>query len=165
MNNQEIIQRRFEGFLQKVRKASNLALCDQMEDTLNKSLNLHEQLEDGYHRHHLTESDTHGWAVAEGNAIVASGASMLAEPNKFGSAEDNASKEAVENNPGHKGVFSVTMAFPFEGLGDRTKQGGENTNAADSVRFETKLQDLLKVSARINFPMYFRKNIKTATSK
>lgn len=167
MTNQEIIRKKFEAFRRGVHKAGNLALCDQMEDTLNKSLNLHEQLEGGYHRHHLTESDSHGWAVADGNAVVSSGASQLPMPNEYGSAENNAMNEAVRNNPGQKAVFSAVMVFPFEG--DRERTGNENespsTEPHDSVRFESKLQELLKASAMVNIPWMFRKNIKTAMQK
>jgi len=166
MTNQEIIRKRFEAFRQGVHKCGNLALCDQMSRTLEQSLNLHEQLEGGYHTHHLEESDSHGWAVADKAAIVGSGASQLAMPNKFGSAEEDAKKEAVRNNPGQTGVFSAVMVYPFEGDTERTDKdkpmGGE---PHDSMRFELKLQELLKASAHQTFPWYFRKNIKTAMQK
>lgn len=148
-----------ENVHERVRAAGNAALCDQLERTLEQSINLHEQLEGGYHQHHTLESDTHGWAVADGKAIVGSGASRLEMPNKYGSAEESAKKEAASGNPGQKGVFSAIMVYPFEGSSDR-----ENDNAPmsgephDSVRFEEKIQELLKVSAAQWLPTYFRKN-------
>ena len=163
MTNQEIIRKKFKSFRQDVHKCANLALCDQMSDTLEHSLNLHDSLEGGYHQHHLEESDSHGWAVADGAGVVGSGASQLELPNKYGSAEADAKREAVKDNPGHKAVFSAIMVYPFEGTSDR-----ENDNAPmsgephDSVRFEEKIQELLKASVYVNLPRFFRKNIKVA---
>lgn len=143
----------------RVRESGNVALRDQFQRTLEQSINLHAQLEGGYHQHHTLESDTHGWAVADGHAIVGSGASHLSQPNKYGSAEERARSEAVKDNPGQKGVFSALMVYPFEGSSERgdgdTPMSGE---PHDSVRFETKIQDLLRVSATQWLPVYFRKN-------
>ena len=166
MTNQEIIKKKFEAFRQGVHKGGNLALCDQMSRTLEQSINLHEQLEGGYHTHHTEESDSHGWAVADGAGVVGSGASVLSKPNEYGSAEEDAKKEAVNDNPGQKGVFSAVMVYPFEGDSERdeknTPMGGE---PHDSIRFEEKIQELLKVSAHQWFPTFFRKNIKVALRK
>lgn len=167
MTNQEIIKKKFSRFREAVHQCGNFALCDQMSRTLEQSLNLHEQLEGGYHRHHLTESDSHGWAVADGKVIVGSGASVLSMPNEYGSAEDNAKEEASMNDSKQKGVFSAVMAYPFEGESERSEndvpmEGGE---PHDSVRFETKIQELLKTSAHVNFPWCVRKNIKVAMQK
>ena len=167
MTNQEIIRKKFKAFREAVHKGGNLALCDQMSRTLEQSINLHQQLEGGYHTHHTEESDSHGWAVADKAAIVGSGASILAQPNEYGSAEDDAKKEAMRSNEGQKGVFSALMVHPFEGGVGHDEGGiptsvGESGEPHDSVRFETKLQELLKVSAHQNFPWYYRKNIKVA---
>lgn len=163
MTNQEVISKRLAAFRQGVHKCGNLALADQMERTLEQSLNLHEQLEGGYHAHHTTESDTHGWAVADGSSIVRSGASQLLVPNQHGSAKEDAEREALADNPGQKGVFSVTMVNPFEG--GTAHQGDVSTNPNDSIRFESKLIELLKTSVEVNLPVFFRKNIKTAMQK
>ena len=161
MTNQEIIRKRFESFRQSVRKGGNVALCEQMQDTLEHSLNLHEQLEGGYHTHHLEESDSHGWAVADGSTVVGSGASDLLLPNEYGSAEEDAKEEAVVDNPGQKAVFSAVMAFPFEGDVERTERDRPMSGEPhDSVRFEEKIQELLKASAYVNFPRFYRNSIK-----
>lgn len=161
MTNQEIIRKRFESFRQGVHRSGNLALCEQMEDTLQHSLNLHEQLEGGYHTHHLEESDSHGWAVADGTAVVGSGASDLTLPNEYGSAEEDAKKEAVRENPGQKGVFSAIMVYPFEGDTERDHEDKPMSGEPhDSVRFEEKIQELLQASAAVNLPRFFRKNVK-----
>lgn len=164
MTNQELIQKRFAAFRRAVEKGGSAALCEQMERGMDLSLNLHEQLEGGAHAHHLEESDSHGWAVANGAAIVASGASDLSQPNEYGSAEEDAKSEAVRDNPGLKGVFSSVLANPFEGgvEGDNDEDDTPSNSPHDSVRFETKIHDLLKVSAHQNFSVYFRKNVKAA---
>ena len=163
MNNQEIIGKMFEGFRKRVGRCANLALCDQMGDTLEHSLNLHEALEGGHHTHHLEESDSHGWAVADGAGIVGSGSSDLVQPNEYGSAEEDAKKEAVRDNPGHKAVFSAIMVYPFEGTSERENDNKPMSGEPhDSVRFEEKIQELLKASAVVNLPRFFRKNIKVA---
>ncbi len=166
MTNLEKIQRSFEAFRLGVHKCGNIALCKQMERSLEQSLNLHQQLEGGYHTHHLEESDSHGWAVADGSSVVGSGASQLALPNKFGSAEDDAKRSAVHNNPGQRGVFSAVMVYPFEGNTEHTDEdkpmGGE---PHDSMRFELKLQSLMLLSAQATFPTYFKNNIKAAMQK
>ena len=166
MTNQEIIKKKFEAFRQKVHQGGNLALCDQMQRTLEQSLNLHEQLEGGYHTHHTTESDSHGWAVADGASVVGSGSSHLEMPNRYGSAEEDAKGAAVRDNPGQKGVFSAVLVDPFEGGTGHSDEdrpmGGE---PHDSMRFERKLQELLKVSAHQWFPTFFRKNIKAVVTK
>lgn len=164
MGNQEVIGRMFDGLRLRVRRAGNLALCDQMEDTLQHSLNLHENLEGGYHTHHLEESDSHGWAVADRTKVVGSGASDLEMPNEYGSAEEDAKKEAVRDNPGQKGVFSAIMVYPFDG--DTDRDGDDKPMSGephDSVRFEEKIQELLKASAFVNLPRFFRNNVKAAT--
>lgn len=156
MTNQEIIRKKFEAFRRKVHDAGNLALCDQMEDTLNKSLNLHEQLEGGYHAHHTTESDTHGWAVADGGAVVRSGASVLSLPNESASAEAHAKEQAAVSGTSQKAVFSVTMVDPFAG-GTGTHEG-KSDNPNDSIRFESNVLNMLMTSAGVNFPTFYRKN-------
>lgn len=166
MTNQEIIRKKFENFRQEVHKCGNLALCDQMEDTLEHSLNLHENLEGGYHTHHLEESDSHGWAVADKAGVVGSGASALEGPNEYGSAEEDAKKEAVKDNLGQKAVFSAIMVYPFEGDVERTEDDKPMLGEPhDSVRFEEKVQELLKASAHVNLPRFFRKNAKVALRK
>ena len=141
-------------------------MCDQMTRTLEQSVNLHEQLEGGYQTHHTEESDSHGWAVADGAGIIGSGASVLALPNEYGSAEEDAQDEAVRDNPGQKGVFSAIMVYPFEGDSERTEEDTPMSGEPhDSVRFEAKVQELLKVSAHQTFPTYYRKNVKTALQK
>lgn len=165
MTNSEVISKGFAGFRQRVHTIGNRALCEQMADTLELSLNLHEQLEGGYHTHHLEESDSHGWAVADKNGVVGSGSSHLGEPNKYGSAEDEARKSASEVGAGQqRGVFSAVMAYPFEGDSERTEEDKPMAGEPhDSVRFETKIQDLLKTSCRISFPKFFLKNAKAAS--
>lgn len=162
MTNQEIIKKRFEAFRQGVRTCGNLALCDQMETTLNQSLGLHEQLEGGFHRHHLTESDSHGWAVTDGGALVGSGSSKLSMPNENGSAEDDAIEEASVGT-GQMAVFSAVMVNPFEGGHERTDkmpdEEYEGREPHDSIRFEAKLQELLKTSLKVNLPWMFKKNV------
>ena len=163
MTNQEIIRKKFDAFRQGVHKCGNLALCDQLSDTLEHSINLHAQLENGYHTHHLEESDSHGWAVADGARIVGSGASQLEMPNKYGSAEEDAKREAERANPWQKGVFSAVMVYPFEGTSDRENDNEPMSGEPhDSVRFEEKVQELLKASAYVNLPWFFRKNSKAA---
>lgn len=163
MTNQEIIRKKFESFRRGVHNCANLALCDQMSDTLEHSISLHEQLEGGYHTHHLEESDSHGWAVADGEGVIGSGSSSLVLPNEYGSAEVDAKEEAVKDNPGHKGVFSAIMVYPFEGDTERTGEDKPMSGEPhDSVRFEEKVQELLKASAYVNLPRFFRKNIKAS---
>lgn len=161
MTNQEIIRKNFDAFLRGVHEAGNLALCEQMEDTLHHSLNLHEQLESGYHAHHLTESDSHGWAVTDDGALVDSGASVLSEPNEHGSAEAKAARISQANVSVQSGVFTSVLANPFEGGSDH--DSGEDRiseNPHDSLRFENKVLELLQTNARQTFPWMFRKNIK-----
>ena len=167
MTNKEIIRKKFKAFLDGVHNAGNRALCEQMESTLNMSLNLHEQLESGYHAHHLTESDSHGWAVADDGALVDSGASLLSEPNEHGSAEAKAARISMANAAVQSGVFTSVLANPFEGGGSHdVEDGGRiSTNPHDSMRFEGKVLELLEVNARANFPYQFRKNFKVATQK
>lgn len=166
MTNQEIIRNKFEAFLQGVRSGGSAALRAQMEDTLGHSLNAHEALEGGYHTHHLEESDSHGWAVADGGSIVGSGASLLEQPNKYGSAEEDAQREAVRENPGQKGVFSAVMVHPFAGGSVRTEEDKPMLGEPhDSVRFETKIQELLRASAHVNFPRFFRNCVKASLRK
>ena len=147
----------------RVRASGNAALCDQMQRTLEQSVNLHQQLEGGYHTHHTEESDTHGWAVADGATLVGSGASVLAEPNTSISAEDVAKQEAARDSVRQTGVIAAVMVHPFAGGSEHDDGGiptsvGENGEPHDSMRFETKLQALLVVSAHQNFPWYFRKH-------
>lgn len=147
---------------QRVHTSGNLALCEQMSQTLELSLSLHEQLEGGYHTHHTEESDSHGWAVADGAAVVGSGASNLSMPNEYGSAEEDAKKEAALE-PGQSGVFSAIMVYPFEG--DRERSGDDKPMPGephDSIRFEARVQELLKVSASQNLPWCYRKHKPTA---
>ncbi len=161
MTGQSKIGKWLEYVHKRVREAGNAALCDQLQHTLDQSVNLHAQLEGGYHRHHTLESDTHGWAVAEGQTIVGSGASHLTMPNEYGSAEESARREAVNGNPGQKGVFAAIMVYPFEGKSERPDDGDlPPTNEAphDSVRFEEKIQDILKESAVQGVPEFLRKN-------
>ncbi len=156
---QSIIGKWLKSMRTQVRAAGNVALCDQFQRTLEQSINLHAQLEGGYHRHHTLESDTHGWAVADGQTIVGSGASHLSMPNEYGSAEESAKREATSGNPGQKGVFSAIMVYPFEGGSERDKDSKPMLGEPhDSVRFEEKIQELLKVSAVQSLPFYFRKN-------
>ena len=147
---------------ERVHVSGNQALCDQLSQTLELSISLHEQLEGGYHTHHTEESDSHGWAVADGATVIGSGASNLSMPNEYGSAEEDARKEAVLDAR-QTGVFSAIMVYPFEGdterSGDDKPMGGE---PHDSIRFEEKVQDLLKVSAGQNLPWCFRKHKPTA---
>ncbi len=161
MTAQSKIGKWLESVHKRVRKAGNTALCAQLQHTLEQSVNLHEQLEGGYHQHHTLESDTHGWAVADGQAIVGSGASRLSQPNEYGSAVESARREAVSGNPGQKGVFSAIMVYPFEGSTERADDDGHQPMLGephDSVRFEEKIQDLLKASAVKDLPGRFRKN-------
>lgn len=164
MTNRDIIKKGVEAFRRRVHDGGNLALCEQMSDTLEQSLNFHEQLEGGYHTHHLEESDSHGWAVSDRNGIVRSGASRLVESNKYGSAEDDARRTAAEVGSGmQRGVFSAVMVYPFEGHSERTKEDRPMYGEPhDSVRFEKKIQVLLKSSCLVNMPRFFRKNVKAA---
>lgn len=152
-----------ENVHKRVRVSGNAALCDQLERTMELSINLHQQLEGGYHTHHTEESDTHGWAVADGASIVGSGASVLSEPNQYGSAEESAKKEAVKDSVRQTGVFSAIMVHPFEGGTEKDSGGiptsvGESGEPHDSLRFEMKLQELLEVFVNQNLYVYFRKN-------
>lgn len=161
MTAQSKIGKWLESVHKRVREAGNAALCGQLRNTLEQSVNLHAQLEGGYHQHHTLESDTHGWAVADGQAVVGSGASHLSQPNKYGSAEESAKREAVSGNPGQKGVFSAIMVYPFEGSPGRADNDDHQPMLGephDSVRFEEKIQDILKVSAVQGLPERFRKN-------
>lgn len=161
MTAQSKIGKWLESVHKRVREAGNTVLCAQLQHTLEQSVNLHEQLEGGYHQHHTLESDTHGWAVADGSAVVGSGASHLIQPNKYGSAVESARREAVSGNPGQKGVFSAIMVYPFEGKSERADDGDlppTYEEPHDSVRFEEKIQDLLKASVASSFPERFRKN-------
>lgn len=137
-----------------------------MQRTLEQSINLHEQLEGGYHTHHTEESDTHGWAVADGGGVVGSWSSMLERPNESASAEEDAREESVRDNPGQKGVFSAVMVHPFEGgtghADDAKPMEGE---PHDSVRFERKLQELLMASAHQTFPTFYRAKAKVARQR
>jgi len=143
----------------RVRACGNAALCEQLQRTLEQSINLHAQLEGGYHRHHTLESDTHGWAVADGATLVGSGASHLEMPNKYGSAKESAEREATGGNTGQRGVFSAIMVYPFEGTSERENDNEPMSGEPhDSVRFEEKIQELLKVSARQTLYVYFRRN-------
>jgi hypothetical protein len=166
VTNLEIIRKKFENFRQSVHEGGNLALREQMSDVLDLSVNLHEQLEGGYHTHHTLESDTHGWAVADRNGVIASGASELEMPNEYGSAEEDAKREAVTDNPGQKGVFSAIMVYPFEGDSERDEDSTPMLGEPhDSVRFEEKIQELLKVHAHQWLPTFFRKNVRAAIRK
>lgn len=161
MTAQSKIGKWLESVHKRVREAGNATLCDQLRNTLEQSVNLHAQLEGGYHQHHTLESDTHGWAVADGPTVAGSGASHLSQPNKYGSAEESAKREAVSGNPGQKGVFSAIMVYPFEGSSERADDDGHQPMLGephDSVRFEEKIQNLLKASAAQSLPERFRKN-------
>ena len=148
MTNQEIIKKKFASFSHAVRDGGNLALCDQLKRTMEQSINLHAVLEDGVHTHHQEESDSHGWAVADGNAIVDSGASDLLNPNVNGSAENEAVESAISGDGSvSKGVFAAVMAD------------------FDSLRFESKIQELLKESVVSWFPTYYLKNCKSTLRK
>lgn len=167
MTNQEKISKAIERFRYTVHDGGNLALCAQMSATLSDSLNLHEQLEGGIHTHHLTESDSHGWAVADGNALVDSGSSRLNAPNEHGSAELAAQKEAVRNNRGkkQKAVFSALMVNPFAGSNgsENKKRRLEVTeNPHDSRRFESEIQSMLKESIAQGFSGIYRESVKKA---
>lgn len=98
MTNKEIIEKRFAAFKEAVHRGGNLALCEQMQYTLDQSIDLHLKLEGGYHTHHTEESDSHGWAVADGTGVVGSGKSILEMPNEYGSAEEDAKAVAVQDN-------------------------------------------------------------------
>ena len=164
MTNQEKIEKMFRGFRERVHNAGNKALCDQLQDTLELSVGLHEQLEGGYHTHHSMESDTHGWAVADGAGLVGSGASHLQLPNEYGSAESDAREEAVRDNSGQKGVFSAIMVYPFEGTTEHEgNRAWVSDEPHDSVRFEEKIQELLKTHVRQWFTTFYRKGINTVT--
>ena len=141
MTNQEIIKRKFAAFRQKVDKGGNNALADQMKRTMEQSLNLHLVLEEGAHTHHLNETDTHGWAVADSGNVVSSGFNEGPMDNLSASAQRDAEAEAASSGKGHVGVFSAIM------------------DDIDSWRFEEKIQDLLKVSAESWFPTYFKRSI------
>lgn len=47
MTNLDIIKERFAQFKDAVRQGGNMALCEQMSQTLDMSLHLHRQLEGG----------------------------------------------------------------------------------------------------------------------
>ncbi len=161
MTEQSKIGKWLEYVHKRVREAGNAALRAQLQHTLDQSVNLHAQLEGGYHQHHTLESDTHGWAVADGQTIVGSGASRLSMPNEYGSAEESARREAASGNPGQKGVFSAIMVYPFEGVSERPDKDGHEPMLGephDSVRFEEKIQDILKESAARGLPGFLRKN-------
>lgn len=151
---------------ERVRKAGQSALCDQLSHTLEQSVNLHKQLEDGSHTHHTEESDSHGWAVADGTSLFRSGASVLANPNEYGSAEESARKEAVKDAGLLTGVFSAVMVNPFAGNSRRKKRAKrEDGTPHDSMRFETKIQELLKVSAGQSYPGRLRESMKTVKTQ
>lgn len=161
MTNQEIIKKKFEAFRQKVHQGGTAALCDQMSETLGYSLNLHETLK-GKHKHHLTESDTHGWAVADQGAVVGSGASRLAKPSKNGSAEEDARQFAATNSAGVQvGVFSANMADPFDKDGKPKKR----KRPYYDFSFETTVHEMLRNKAATSFPEKLRKNIKAVVTK
>lgn len=152
-----------ENVRERVRASGDAALCDQLQRTLEQSINLHQQLEGGYHTHHTEESDSHGWAVADGVFLIGSGASVLSKPNEYGSAEESAKREAVKDSVRQTGVFSAIMAHPFEGGSEKDSGGiptsvGEDGEPHDSLRFEGKIQELLKVSVRQTLYVYFQKN-------
>ena len=152
-----------ENVRERVRASGDAALCDQLQRTLEQSINLHQQLEGGYHTHHTEESDSHGWAVADGATLIGSGASVLSKPNEYGSAEESAKREAVKDSVRQTGVFSAIMVHPFEGGTEKDAGGiptsvGENGEPHDSLRFEEKIQELLKVSVRQTLYVYFQKN-------
>jgi len=147
MTNQEVIRKKFALLRERVAEGGRAGLCEQMERTMQQSINLHMVLEDGAHRHHTLESDSHGWAVADKGKLVKSGASELEMSNLYGSAEEDASREAARDSANQVGVFSAVM-------GDY-----------DSARFEEKLHELLMVSAHQDFIVYFRRNYKPVSKR
>lgn len=166
MTNEEKIRQAFVSLKARVEKGTAEALCEQMVRTLNTSLNLHQTLEAGSHTHHLSESDSHGYAVAVKGLVVESGGSMLSEPNEHGSAARAAESEATRNNPGFKGVFTAVMANPFEG-GAGARDGeplDPDAPPHDSMRFEEKLHEMLRLEASVEFPIFMRREIQSAKS-